>query len=177
MTLNETAVLAACRAHAPQFDRMDPTIQKYALVQMQDAISAYLSSIGGIVCAREPAEWQGRYWMDDEQRWSNWITNPSGYSWAYTPQEGKYEIRDLHAPLSVAGKGEDRDPSKSNQVVSQNIEAMQDKIDGLEADLESAVEVAYRRGATDWVRLNYPANYARLSSAPPSLQFDTEGAV
>ncbi len=54
MTPNETAVLAACRAHAPQFDRMDPTIQKYALAQMQDAISAYLSSIGGVVCAREP---------------------------------------------------------------------------------------------------------------------------
>jgi hypothetical protein len=34
--------------------------------------------------------------------------------------------------------------------------------------LESAVEVAYRRGATDWVRLNYPTHYARLSSAPPS---------
>jgi hypothetical protein len=37
-----------------------------------------------------------------------------------------------------------------------------DKIEGLEADLDSAVEVAYRRGATDWVRMNYPAKYAAL---------------
>jgi hypothetical protein len=37
-----------------------------------------------------------------------------------------------------------------------------DKIEGLDADLESAVEVAFKRGATDWTRLNYPAQYKRL---------------
>lgn len=37
-----------------------------------------------------------------------------------------------------------------------------DKIEGLEADLDSAVEVAYRSGATEWVRMNYPAKYAAL---------------
>ena len=31
-----------------------------------------------------------------------------------------------------------------------------DKIDGLESDLSSAVEVAYNRGAVDWVKMNYP---------------------
>lgn len=31
-----------------------------------------------------------------------------------------------------------------------------DKIDGLEADLRCAVQVAYKRGATEWARLNYP---------------------
>ena len=37
-----------------------------------------------------------------------------------------------------------------------------DKIEGLEADLDSAIEVAFNRGATDWVRQNYPDRYDRL---------------
>lgn len=41
-------------------------------------------------------------------------------------------------------------------------EELIDKIEGLEADLDSAVEVAYRRGATEWVRMNYPAKYAAM---------------
>ena len=40
--------------------------------------------------------------------------------------------------------------------------AAADKIEGLEADLEGAVEVAYNRGATEWTRLNYPEIYSRL---------------
>lgn len=31
-----------------------------------------------------------------------------------------------------------------------------DKIEGLEEDLNQAVLVAYRRGAKEWARLNYP---------------------
>lgn len=38
-----------------------------------------------------------------------------------------------------------------------------DKIEGLQADLDSAIEFAYNRGAHDWVRMNYPSHYARLS--------------
>lgn len=38
-----------------------------------------------------------------------------------------------------------------------------DKIEGLESDLDSAVEVAYHRGATEWVQLNYPQHFERLS--------------
>ena len=40
-----------------------------------------------------------------------------------------------------------------------------DKVDGLESDLSSAVDVIYRRGddeAREWVRLNYPKQYAAL---------------
>lgn len=48
------------------------------------------------------------------------------------------------------------------------IDELQDKIDGLESDLDSAVEVAYRRGAEDWVRLNYPKQYALLRVRFPS---------
>lgn len=43
------------------------------------------------------------------------------------------------------------------------IEELTDKVDGLLSDLDSAVEVAYERGATEWTRLNYPAQFARLS--------------
>jgi hypothetical protein len=39
-----------------------------------------------------------------------------------------------------------------------------DKIEGLEADLQAAVEVAFRRGALDWTRLNYPKIYERMMS-------------
>src|SRR5690606_39049327 len=41
-------------------------------------------------------------------------------------------------------------------------EEYDDKVDGLTADLERPVEVAYRRGATEWVRLNYRNQYAAL---------------
>lgn len=37
-----------------------------------------------------------------------------------------------------------------------------DKVEGLEADLDSVVEVAFNRGAHEWVRLNYPEHYERL---------------
>ena len=40
-----------------------------------------------------------------------------------------------------------------------------DKIEGLDADLYCAVEVAYKRGATEWTRLNYPEWYARFEAA------------
>ena len=39
-----------------------------------------------------------------------------------------------------------------------------DKIDGLKEDLRSAVEVAFERGATTWVRLNYPKDFERLAT-------------
>ena len=40
---------------------------------------------------------------------------------------------------------------------------LNDKIEGLEADLDSAVEVCFKRGATEWVRLNYPEHYKRFT--------------
>ena len=50
---------------------------------------------------------------------------------------------------------------------------MRDKVDGLETELESAVEVAFKRGAAEWTRLNYPEIYAR-QIARQALQGDTE---
>jgi hypothetical protein len=42
---------------------------------------------------------------------------------------------------------------------------LEDKIDGLESELSSAVDVLFRRGddeAREWVRMNYPKQYAAL---------------
>jgi len=47
---------------------------------------------------------------------------------------------------------------------ARDAERLEDKVDGLTADLRSAVEVAFLRGATEWVRLNYPADFKRLSA-------------
>lgn len=46
--------------------------------------------------------------------------------------------------------------------VERDREYLRDKVDGLEADLESAVETAFKRGATEWTKLNYPTLYLRL---------------
>lgn len=51
-----------------------------------------------------------------------------------------------------------RPPSKDNDR-QRTIEEGQKFI--LESDLDSAVEVAWKRGASDWVRLNYPKHYER----------------
>lgn len=63
-----------------------------------------------------------------------------------------------------------RPPEQDVHVTATEREQFEDKIDGLQADLESAVEVAFNRGATEWVRLNYPTQYAALSTASPSPQ-------
>jgi len=51
----------------------------------------------------------------------------------------------------------------------QLIEDLMDKIDGLESDLSSAVEVAVSRGAVEWAQLNYPGH---PSLKPGSPQMD-----
>lgn len=51
---------------------------------------------------------------------------------------------------------------------AQDREELLDKIDGLDSDLRSAVEVAYNHGAHEWVRLNYPKDYERLSKSSPA---------
>lgn len=38
-------IQAACRAHAPQFDQMDPEIQKYAMAQMRAALAVAVSNL------------------------------------------------------------------------------------------------------------------------------------
>lgn len=45
MTDINQIVLAACRAHAPQFDQMDAEIQKYALLQMRSALAVGVTEL------------------------------------------------------------------------------------------------------------------------------------
>lgn len=42
MKITEKMVLQAAKAHTPQFDNMDQTMQQYALVQMKSALEAAL---------------------------------------------------------------------------------------------------------------------------------------
>lgn len=49
--------------------------------------------------------------------------------------------------------------------IRERVNELEDKIDGLESELSSAVDVLFRRGddeAREWVRLNYPKQYAAL---------------
>jgi hypothetical protein len=46
----------------------------------------------------------------------------------------------------------------------QKEEIAEDKIEGLESDLESAVQVAYNRGAVQWAKDNYPTWIDRLEA-------------
>jgi hypothetical protein len=41
-------------------------------------------------------------------------------------------------------------------------EEYEDKVEGLLSDLDAAIEVAWNRGAHDWVRVNYPKHYTRF---------------
>jgi hypothetical protein len=63
----------------------------------ETAISAYLSSIGGVVCAREPVGW-----------FNPWNEN-HGYQQVGAEYEGKSGTIPLHAPIPEAGNGEDLD--------------------------------------------------------------------
>jgi hypothetical protein len=53
-------------------------------------------------------------------------------------------------------------------------EQLRDRVEGLEADLDSAVAVAWCRGAIDWVKLNYPSHAARLEETFPSAGVEYE---
>ena len=44
------------------------------------------------------------------------------------------------------------------------------KIAGLQADLEAAVNVAFYRGATKWVELNYPNIYKQIVKSQKEYQ-------
>lgn len=60
------------------------------------------------------------------------------------------------------------DLAKSLTAAQEENERLRDKVDGLEADLQNAVETAFKRGATEWARLNYPKLYAALSTTEGS---------
>ena len=46
---------------------------------------------------------------------------------------------------------------------SREVDILRDSVRGITCDLEDCVEVTYNRGATEYVRLSYPAQYNILS--------------
>jgi hypothetical protein len=59
--------------------------------------------------------------------------------------------------------------SMENNTLRARVDELEDRIDGIESDLSSAVDVLFRRGddeAREWVRLNYPKQYDVLKREP-----------
>lgn len=75
-----------------------------------------------------------------------------------------YEVD--HLRQQVAG----RLTAGSDSTLACDVEQLSDRVEGLSSDLDAAVEVAFRHGATEWVRLNYPTHFERLSVAVTTLQ-------
>lgn len=122
---------------------------------------AVLAALAANPSAGEPVAWQWRHC--GEQGWR--------LSWD-KPFNPGIELK----PLYTTPPATPVQPTASVEAVEpEMMEALYDKIEGLEADLESAVEVAFRRGAVEWTRLNYPTIYARLNAA--SLTAPAQGDV
>lgn len=53
------------------------------------------------------------------------------------------------------------------------------EVNGLKADLESAIYCAWNHGAKEWVKQNYPAHYEKMTGEPckPGDQADVYGRV
>ena len=56
----------------------------------------------------------------------------------------------------------DEVPTTGIYMTVKRCEQLMDKIQGLESDLENAVETAFLRGAREWTMLNYPEQYKHL---------------
>ena len=65
-------------------------------------------------------------------------------------------LADEHAARAEKAEAE-------RDALAERVRVLEDKVEGLTDDLESAVEVAFKRGATEWTRLNYPKRFAALT--------------
>jgi hypothetical protein len=59
------------------------------------------------------------------------------------------------------------------EVVENEIEPLKAKIDGLEDDLKSAVQVAYDRGGEEWALMNYPSMAESLAENAAAVRRST----
>ncbi len=85
MTIPDEAVQAAAKAHTPQFDNMDPTIQKYALEQMSAALTAAAPFLQGVKV--RALEWEK---ADDGIR--DRSQTVVGWYFISNPREGQYNL-------------------------------------------------------------------------------------
>lgn len=105
----------------------------------------------------------------DEDAWILYTTPTCerfGQIDGFSPPRIDWVLSVLRAALSAQVQDVAEDPQKRMEELEDRAANLFDKVEGLEADLDSAVEVAFKHGATDWVRLNYSSHYARLSAAP-----------
>lgn len=76
------------------------------------------------------------------------------------------EVKRLTESRDGYKRGRDSIQSEYDRLRASNsaeVETLTDKIEGLSADLDSAVGVAFNRGAHEWVRMNYPDRFEELS--------------
>ncbi len=97
-TPHDKAMETATQAASNAFGKAWLAGENITAAMVSAAISSYLSSLGGVVCAREPAAWL--------------LIDPDGqlFPQATTrPQEpcDLLDIVPLHAPLPIAGKGDE----------------------------------------------------------------------
>lgn len=90
---------------------------------------------------------------------------------AKSAAQADYEKR-IRSALSTSQS----DPAPEIAALRAENERLKDKADGLESDLDSAVEVAFGRGAHDWTRLNYPTHFERLSSTAVAPEQEESGS-
>jgi hypothetical protein len=93
------------------------------------------------------------------------ISNGLKRGWRVVNQSGEAEIGEWE--LAESSWKADADAFAAMHDVLRALLAAWDRAEGLEADLDSAVEVAFKRGATEWVRLNYPKHYTRFTGDTP----------
>ncbi|NTG48632.1 hypothetical protein G6M04_14660 [Agrobacterium rhizogenes] len=78
---------------------------------MQVALCAYLSSIGGVVCQREPVAWAHRLKLELDQ-FATELTGDPDHPFGEPGEDYSAEFTvnstPLHAPLPIAGKGDER---------------------------------------------------------------------
>lgn len=68
-----------------------------------------------------------------------------------------------HPELNITGPWVEPEPECDGCEDCTTVQLL-DKIEGLQNDLRSAVDVAFMHGAADWVRMNYSDDYDRLSA-------------
>ena len=71
----------------------------------------------------------------------------------------RYDIKGVDAPDAAYIAAASPDVIRALVL---RLRVAEDTVEGLTADLQLAVEVAFKRGAREWTRLNYPKEYARL---------------
>ncbi|SCB30757.1 hypothetical protein [Rhizobium lusitanum] len=108
-TPHDKALAAACEATILGEDENYKPVH-LELREAEMAISAYLSSIGGVVCQRNPSAWAHRLNLELDQFLTEFTGEPEhpfGEPGVEFSAEFTVNSTPLHAPLPIAGKGDE----------------------------------------------------------------------